>query len=289
MFLLIGLAIVLGCVFGAFAASGGAIGPLFASMPFELLTILGAAVGTFLMANPISAVKHAVHDVKKAMKGSRYTRDDYLQLLGVLFHLCKIAAARGMVAVESHIEEPKESLIFKAHERVVQNDDVCVFVCDYLRMAGMNATDPYQMDDVMGGELKKRAHEDAHMAHALQSMADALPALGIVAAVLGVIKTMAAISKPPAVLGEMIAGALVGTFLGILLAYGMVAPIAGRLKGVVDEEGAYLNVVRAMLVAHLQGNAPQVSVEIARKSIPTGLMPSFKDVEDAVSQPLPGV
>ncbi|GBR48173.1 flagellar motor stator protein MotA [Neokomagataea thailandica] len=286
MFVLIGLVIVLGCVFGAFAASGGGIGPLFSSMPFELLTIVGAAIGTFLMANPISVVKHAVHDVKKAMKGSRYTRDDYVQLLGVLFHLCKIASARGMVAVESHIEEPQGSHIFKAHERVLQHEDACVFVCDYLRMAGMNAIDPYQMDDVMGGELKKRTHEDLHIVHALQSMADALPALGIVAAVLGVIKTMAAISKPPIVLGEMIAGALVGTFLGILLAYGMVAPLAGRLKGIVEDEGAYLNVVRAMIVAHQQGNAPQVSVEIARKSIPTNIMPSFKDVEDAVSQPL---
>ncbi|GBR52298.1 flagellar motor protein MotA [Neokomagataea thailandica NBRC 106555] len=287
MFVLIGLGIVLGCVFGAFAASGGAIGPLFASMPFELLTILGAAIGSFLMANPMGVVKHALHDVKKALKGSRYTQEDYLELLGVLFHLCKVASARGMAAVESHIEEPKQSNIFRAHQRVAENEDVCVFVCDYLRMAGMNATDPYQMDDVMGGELRKRALEEAHMAHALQSLADALPALGIVAAVLGVIKTMAAISKPPAVLGEMIAGALVGTFLGILMAYGMVAPIAGRLKSVVEEEGAYLNVVRAMLVAHLQANAPQVSVEIARKSIPSALMPSFKDVEDAVSKPLP--
>ncbi|GAC88390.1 flagellar motor chemotaxis protein MotA [Gluconobacter thailandicus F149-1 = NBRC 100600] len=283
MFILIGLGVVLACVFGSFVASGGAIGPLLASMPFELLTILGAAVGTFVMANSIGAVKHLPAGIKKAMKGSQYTRQDYLELLGLLFHVTKLAAAKGMMAIESHIEDPQGSTVFGAFPKIRDNEHVCSFICDYLRMAGMNATDPFQMDDVMGRELKKNLREEMHLPHALQSVSDALPALGIVAAVLGVIKTMASISKPPIVLGEMIAGALVGTFLGILLAYGIVAPIAGRLGGVVEEEASYLDLVRSVIVAHLQGNAPQVSVEIGRKSIPSDLMPTFQEVEESLS------
>ncbi|MBS1050786.1 flagellar motor stator protein MotA [Gluconobacter japonicus] len=283
MFILIGLGVVLACVFGSFVASGGAIGPLLASMPFELLTILGAAVGTFVMANSIGAVKHLPAGIKKAMKGSQYTRQDYLELLGLLFHMTRLAAAKGMMAIESHIEDPQGSTVFGAFPKIRDNTHVCSFICDYLRMAGMNATDPFQMDDVMGRELKKNLREEMHLPHALQSVSDALPALGIVAAVLGVIKTMASISKPPIVLGEMIAGALVGTFLGILLAYGIVAPIAGRLGGVVEEEASYLDLVRSVIVAHLQGNAPQVSVEIGRKSIPSDLMPTFQEVEESLS------
>ncbi|MFT9348642.1 MAG: flagellar motor stator protein MotA [Gluconobacter japonicus] len=283
MFIIIGLGVVLACVFGSFVASGGAIGPLLASMPFELLTILGAAVGTFVMANSIGAVKHLPAGIKKAMKGSQYTRQDYLELLGLLFHMTRLAAAKGMMAIESHIEDPQGSTVFGAFPKIRDNTHVCSFICDYLRMAGMNATDPFQMDDVMGRELKKNLREEMHLPHALQSVSDALPALGIVAAVLGVIKTMASISKPPIVLGEMIAGALVGTFLGILLAYGIVAPIAGRLGGVVEEEASYLDLVRSVIVAHLQGNAPQVSVEIGRKSIPSDLMPTFQEVEESLS------
>ncbi|MBF0876358.1 flagellar motor stator protein MotA [Gluconobacter cerevisiae] len=283
MFIIIGLVVVLGCVFGSFVASGGAIGPLVSSMPFELLTILGAAVGTFLMANSMAAVKHLPGGLKKAMKGSQYGRSDYVDLLSLLFHIAKLASSKGFMALEAHIEDPQGSTVFSAFPKIRDNSHVCSFICDYLRMAGMNATDPYQMDEVMGNELKKNMREEMHLSHALQSISDALPALGIVAAVLGVIKTMASISKPPIVLGEMIAGALVGTFLGILLAYGIVAPIASRLGGVVEEEASYLDLVRSVIVAHLQGNAPQVSVEIGRKSIPSDLMPSFQEVEEAVS------
>jgi chemotaxis protein MotA len=146
----------------------------------------------------------------------------------------------------------------------------------------MNADDPHQIEDVMGRELKKLLHEELHPAHAIQTIADALPALGIVAAVLGVIKTMSHISEPPAVLGAMIGGALVGTFLGVLLAYGLAAPMASRLKGVVEEEAKYFEVIRAVLVAHLHGNAPQVSVETGRKMAPNQFMPTFAELEAAI-------
>ncbi len=157
-------------------------------------------------------------------------------------------------------------------------------ICDYLRMVGMNADDPHQIEDVMARELKKIKEEEMHPSHAMQSMADALPALGIVAAVMGVIKTMGSISEPPAVLGKMIGGALVGTFLGVLLAYGLMGPFASRLKGVVDEESKFFEVIRAVLVAHLHGNAPQVAVETGRKMVPSGLMPSFQELEQALQE-----
>ena len=189
------------------------------------------------------------------------------------------------MALEPHIEKPEESPAFAKFPKIAGDHHAVTLICDYLRMVGMNADDPHQIEDVMARELKKVLAEELHPSHALQSVADALPALGIVAAVLGVIKTMASIDQPPAVLGGMIGGALVGTFLGVLLAYGMVGPMAARLKGVVEEEAKYHEVIRAVLVAHLHGNAPQVAVETGRKMAPTALMPSFQELE-AVLQDL---
>jgi chemotaxis protein MotA len=164
----------------------------------------------------------------------------------------------------------------------MNNHHATDLICDYFRMVGMNADDPNQIEDVMGRELKKIFNEEMHPSHALQSMSDGLPALGIVAAVLGVIKTMGSINEPPAVLGGMIGGALTGTFLGVLMAYGMFGPFAARLKGVVEEEAKYFEVIRAVLITHLHGNAPQVSVEAGRKMAPTEHMPSFQELEEAV-------
>jgi chemotaxis protein MotA len=186
------------------------------------------------------------------------------------------------MALEVHIERPNESSIFQKYPKILANHHATAVICDYLRMMGMNADDPYQIEDVMARELKKTLLEELHGAHALQTIADALPALGIVAAVLGVIKTMSHINDPPAVLGQMIGGALVGTFLGVLLAYGVAGPIATRLKGVVEEESRYYEVIRAILVAHLHGNAPQVSIETGRKMAPNEHMPSFQELEEAV-------
>jgi len=186
------------------------------------------------------------------------------------------------MALEPHIEKPAESAAFQKFPKILANHHACPMICDYLRMVGMNADDPHQIEDVMGRELKKMLYEELHPAHALQTMADGLPALGIVAAVLGVIKTMSHIDQPPAVLGAMIASALCGTFLGVLLAYGMVGPFAARLKGVVEEEAKYFEVIRAVLVTHLHGNAPQVSVESGRKMVPNEHMPSFLELEEAV-------
>jgi chemotaxis protein MotA len=276
-----GLVFVLACVFGSYLLSGGSMEPLIEAIPFEMLTIGGAAIGTFVMSNSMHDVKHTLGGVGKVFKGASYKKADYVDLLSLLYYFVRLATTKGSMALEPHIEKPAESAAFLKFPKLLKNHHVSDMICDYLRMVGMNADDPNQIEDLMGRELKKTLHEELHSAHAIQTMADGLPALGIVAAVLGVIKTMSHINEPPAVLGAMIGGALVGTFLGILLAYGMAAPVAARLKGVVEEESKFVEVIRAVVVAHLHGNAPAVSVETGRKMAPNQHMPSFADLEAA--------
>ncbi len=277
-----GLVFLLACVFGSYLASGGSMEPLIEAAPFELLTIGGAAAATFVMSNSMHDVKHTLGGFGKVMKGAVFKKADYVELLSLLYHLVRLASTKGSMALEPHIEKPEESPAFMNYPKILKNHHATALVCDYLRMVGMNADDPNQIEDVIARELKKTLHEELHGSHAIQAVADALPALGIVAAVLGVIKTMSHIAEPPAVLGAMIGGALVGTFLGILLAYGMAGPVAARMKGVVEEEAKYYEVIRAVLVAHLHGNAPQVSVETGRKMVPNQHMPTFQELEAAV-------
>ena len=279
-----GLVIVFVCVFGSYLAAGGNMEPLTEALPFEMWTIGGAAIGTFLMSNSMHDVKHTLAGFGKILKGAMYHKADYVELLSLMYFLVRLASTKGNMALEPHIEKPSESPAFQKFPKIVANHHACDLICDYLRMVGMNADDPNQIEDVMARELKKTLNEELHSCHALQNMADGLPALGIVAAVLGVIKTMSHIDQPPAVLGAMIGGALTGTFLGILLAYGMFAPFASRLKGVVDEESKFMEVIRAVIVTHLHGNAPQVSIESGRKMVPNEHMPSFAEMEEAIQQ-----
>lgn len=274
-----GLVFLLACVFGSYLASGGSLGPLIEALPFEMLTIGGAALGTFVMSNSMHDVKHTLGGFGKILKGARYKQADYVELLSLLYFFVRLASTKGAMALEAHIEKPEESAAFQKFPKLMANHHLTALICDYLRMVGMNADDPNQIEDIMARELKKVLHEELHPAHALQTIADALPALGIVAAVLGVVKTMSHINEPPAVLGAMIGGALVGTFLGVLLAYGIVGPCSARIRGVVEEESKFVEVVRAVLVAHLHGMAPQVSVETGRKMAPSQHMPSFAELE----------
>jgi chemotaxis protein MotA len=275
-------AFLLACVFGSYLVSGGAVAPLAEALPFELWTIGGAAIGTFIMGNSMHDVKHTMGSFSKILKGAAYKKSDYVDLLSLLYFLVRLASTKGNMAVEPHIEKPDESTAFQKYPKILANHHASTIICDYLRMVGMNADDPNQIEDVMARELKKTLNEELHGAHALQTMADGLPALGIVAAVLGVIKTMSHIDQPPAVLGAMIGGALTGTFLGVLLAYGMAGPFASRLESVVQEESKFYEVIRAVLVTHLHGNAPQVSVESGRKMVPNEHMPTFQELEEAV-------
>ena len=278
------LALLLGCVFGSYLVSGGSVEVLIEALPFELWTIGGAAIAQMVMASSMHELKHSVGSFKKIFSGASFKKNDYVDLLSLLYFLARLATTKGNMALEPHIEKPDESLAFQKFPKVLANQFATTIICDYLRMVGMNADDPNQIEDVMARELKKALHEELHGAHALQAMADGLPALGIVAAVLGVIKTMSHIDQPPAILGAMIGSALTGTFLGVLLAYGMVGPFASRLQGVVQEESKYMEVIRAVIVTHLHGNAPQVSIESGRKMEPTEHMPTFAEMEAAIEQ-----
>jgi chemotaxis protein MotA len=272
------------CVFGSYLASGGSIAPLVESLPFEIWTIAGAAIGAFAMANSMHEIKHTLAGFGKILKGAVYKKPDYVELLSLMYYLVRLASTKGNMALEPHIEKPADSSAFQRFPKIVANHHACDLICDYLRLVGMNADDPNQIEDVMARELKKTLNEEMHPAHALQAMADGLPALGIVAAVLGVIKTMSHIDQPPAILGAMIGGAMTGTFLGVLLAYGMVGPLSSRLQGVVQDEAKYMEVIRAVIVTHLHGNAPQVSIESGRKMVPNEHMPSFAEMEAAIEE-----
>lgn len=284
MLYLIGLVFALSCVFGSFVLSGGSLSPLVHSVPFEMLTIGGAAAGIFVMSNGKDALMVFPKYIVRALKGPRYSKADYMELLLTLFRFMRLAQTKGNMALENHIENPEESSIFALSPNVRNDKVIRSFICDYLRLISLDMDDAFQMDDVMSQELQKNLKEDLVIAESLASIADALPALGIVAAVLGVIKTMAAISKPPVILGTMIASALVGTFLGILLSYGVVGPLAAKMKGVVLEDARYPNIIRTVLVAHLQGMAPQICVELGRKDIPQDIMPSFSELDSAMSE-----
>ena len=283
MFQIIGIVVLFTMVFGSFIMSGGKMAVVLSALPHELMAIGGAGVAAFLISNSMTVIKGTGAGVGKAFAGPKWKAGDYRDLLSLLFLLTKTMKSKGVIALESHIEKPGESPIFTRYPRLTKDHFAIDFICDTLRMMTMNLEDPHQVEDAMEKQLEKHHHEALAPSHALQSLADALPALGIVAAVLGVIKTMGSITEPPAVLGAMIGGALVGTFLGVFLAYGLVGPFATRLRAVVDEEASYYRIIQSVLVAHLHGNAAQISVEIGRGDIPTPAQPSFLEMEEALT------
>ena len=283
MFQIIGIVLLFGMVFGSYLMGGGKLDVIIEAAPHELMAILGAAVAAFLISNSMTVIKATGGGFGKIFKGPKWKTSDYRDLLSLLFLLTKTMKSKGVIALESHIEKPHDSSIFSRYPKISKDHFAVDFICDTLRMMTMNLEDPHQVEDAMEKQLEKHHHEALEPAHALQSMADALPALGIVAAVLGVIKTMGAITEPPEILGEMIGSALVGTFLGVFLAYGMVGPFATRMKEVIEEEGAFYRIIQAVLVAHLHGNAAQISVEIGRGNVPSGSQPSFLELEEALS------
>ena len=283
MFQIIGIVLLFALVFGSYIMSGGNIGVILEALPHEMLTIGGAGVAAFLISNSMSTIKSCGGGMAKVFKGPKWKPADYRDLLSLLFLLTKTMKSKGVIALESHIENPKESSIFSRFPKIMKDHFAIDFICDTLRMMTMNLEDPHQVEDAMEKQLEKHHHEAMAAPHAITSLADALPALGIVAAVLGVIKTMGAITEPPAVLGEMIGSALVGTFLGVFLAYGMVGPMGTRMAAVVEEDGAFYRIIQAVLVAHLHGNAAQISVEIGRGSVPSTSQPSFLELEEALN------
>ena len=283
MFQIIGIVLLFAMVFGSYLISGGNFAPIIEAAPHELMAIGGAAVAATLISNSLTTLKAMGGGMSKVFAGPKWKASDYKDLLSLLFLLTKTMKSKGVIALESHIEKPHDSTIFNRFPKIMKDHFAIDFICDTLRMMTMNLEDPHQVEDAMEKQLEKHHHEAHAPAHAMQNMADALPALGIVAAVLGVIKTMGSITQPPEILGAMIGGALVGTFLGVFLAYGMIGPFASRMGAVVEEEGAFYKIIQSVLVAHLHGNAAQISVEIGRGSIPSESQPSFLQMEEALN------
>lgn len=278
---LIGIAIVFIMVFGGYILAGGKMGLILKALPFEMIMIGGAALGAFVIANDMASIKHTMKDMGKVFKGSRWKETDYKDLLCLLFELIRVARANP-VELEGHIEGPAESTIFGKYPRILADKEAIALICDTLRSATMNYDDPHQVEEVLEKRIEATHHHNMHSTHALQTIADGLPALGIVAAVLGVIKTMSSIDQPPEVLGKLIGGALVGTFLGVFLAYGLVGPFSVKVKAVIEEDAHFYQLIREVLIANLHLHAPNICIEVGRQSTPSHHRPTFGDLEEAL-------
>ena len=278
---IIGIVTIFAMVFGGYLAAGGKMGIILKSLPFEMMMIGGAAVGAFLIGNDMGGVKHTAKDMGKVFKGPKWKPDDYKDLLCLLFSLIRLARSNP-VEVEQHIEDAENSSLFTKYPKILQDKEAVNLICDTMRSASMNYDDPHQVEEVLEKRMEANMHHAMHSSHALQTVADGLPALGIVAAVLGVIKTMGSIDQPPEVLGRLIGGALVGTFLGVFLAYGLVGPFAAKVKSVVEEDGHFYQLIREVLVANLHNHAAAICIEVGRQNTPSHIRPAFADLEEAL-------
>ena len=282
MFSIIGILIVFGAVLAGFLMEKG---PLLVLMqPSELIIIGGAAIGTMLAANPMHVLKKIMNGVARILGGSKYSRQRYVNALKMMFQLFNKARKEGLVGIENDVEEPAKSQVFSKYPDFLKNHHVRDFVCDTMRMAITGGAAPLDVDQMM--ELDMDVHHMGAMqpVSALSTVADSLPGLGIVAAVLGVVVTMSALGGPPEEIGHKVAAALVGTFLGILLCYGIVGPMSSNLAKLVDDEYAYYNVLRVVMLSFLKGMSPSLAIEMARRAIPEHVRPSFQDVEKACRQ-----
>ncbi|KPP89269.1 MAG: flagellar motor stator protein MotA [Rhodobacteraceae bacterium HLUCCA08] len=278
---IIGIVIVFVMVFGGYLLAGGKMGIIVKALPFEMIMIGGAALGAFVISNDGAGIKHTVKDIGKVFKGPKWKSDDYKDLLCLLFELIRVARSNP-VALEEHIEGPEDSAIFSKYPKIQADKEALGLICDTLRSASMNYDDPHQVEEVLEKRLEATLHHKQHSSHTLQNIADGLPALGIVAAVLGVIKTMASIDQPPEILGKMIGGALVGTFLGVFLAYGFFGPFAAKVKAVIEEDAHFYFLIREVLVANLYQHAPNICIEVGRQNTPDHHRPNFSDLEEAL-------
>ncbi len=284
MFPVIGLVVLIALVFGGFALTGGNLAPVLHAMPHEMLIIGGAAVGALIIGNSGSELKALAGAFGTVFKGARYKKQDYLDAIFLTARLMKMLRVDGPVAVEPHIEDPKSSAIFAEYPKLMKDQTLIHLICDSLRLVVVSSgtLDPYAVEDVMDNAIRTHHHHAIHPAYTLQTLSDALPALGIVAAVLGVVKTMGSIDKPPAILGGMIGSALVGTFLGVLLAYGIVGPFATRAKAAIEEDAAIYHVVKQIIIASLHGHPQPLVIEAARSGIAHHNQPSFAAVFDGL-------
>ena len=279
MFSLIGIVVVIGAVLGGYLMEHGHLAVLV--QPAELVIIGGAALGTLLIANPLSLVKQIISGLIGVLKGSPYTKAFYTDTLKMMNDLFMQARKAGMVKLEEDVENPSKSQVFSKYPKFLANHHAVHFVCDTLRMAISGGVQPFDLDQMMEMDMDVHHHEAGLPIAALSTVADALPGLGIVAAVLGVVITMGALGGPPEEIGHKVAAALVGTFLGILMCYGFLGPLASNMQKISDAESDYYRVLRQGVIAFIKGAAPSLAVEFARRSIPADHRPSFKDIEAA--------
>ncbi|OGB32877.1 MAG: flagellar motor stator protein MotA [Burkholderiales bacterium RIFCSPLOWO2_12_FULL_61_40] len=284
MFVIIGWLVILVCVFGVYIFHGGNIMVILTALPFELITIGGATIGAFLANNQMKVVKATVKGLGDCFKGSKYTKARYMELLALMYDILQKARKEGLMAIEKDVEEPHESAIFKKYPAVGSDHHVVEFITDYLRMMVSGNLNAHEIESLMDNEMETHHHEAHAAVAAIQRVAGGLPAFGIVAAVLGVVNTMGSVGQPPAVLGGMIGSALVGTFLGILLAYAFAEPLAGVLEQKVEEAGKELQCIKTTLLASMQGYNPSTAIEFGRKVLYSTERPTFGELEAHVKK-----
>ena len=284
MFAGIGIIVLLVMVFGGFALTGGALGPVMAAIPHEMLIIGGAALGATITGNSMHELKLLGGGFAKIFKGPKHTKQDHIDAIILTTRLMKLLRSEGPVALESHVTDPKSSTIFAEFPKLLGNKPLIDLICDTLTLIVVSSgtLEVHAVEEVMDNAMKTHFHEMHEPQHALQTLADALPALGIVAAVLGVVKTMGSIDQPPSVLGAMIGSALVGTFLGVLLAYGMIAPMAGRLKQVIEADAQIFHAVKQVMIASLHGWPQPLVVESARSGLGHAFRPGLSELLDSL-------
>jgi chemotaxis protein MotA len=279
MFAIVGILLVFGAVIGGFLMEKGHIAVLV--QPAEFLIIVGAGLGTLLIANPLHTLKAIFSSALGVFGKSHFTRERYVSTLKMMYELLNKVRRTGMLSIEADIEQPAESLIFREYPAFLHDEAACSFVCDTMRMAVTGGIEPFDLDQMMDLDMEVQHRSSHQPVAALTTVADSLPGLGIVAAVLGVVITMGALGGPPEEIGHKVAAALVGTFLGILLCYGLVGPIGSYLSKEAEEEHAFLYVLRVLMVSFIKGNAPVQAVEMARRAIPMHVRPTFVEVEAA--------
>ena len=281
MFAILGIVVVMGSVIGGYMLNGGHMAVLF--QPLEWLIIVGAAIGSMLIGNTKGIIMGVLGNFALIFKGPHHGKDDYMELLSMLYAVFKLAKTKGDLALESHVEKPDESPLFAKFPGFNSDHHVRTFFCDYLRLLTLGTSNAHEVETVIETELEVHHKFYHEISHAVNLMSDAMPALGIVAAVLGVIHTMGSITEPPEVLGHLIGAALVGTFSGVLISYAFFAPFARSMQLAFDSDSFYHTCIKTALLAHMQGYAPQVSVEFARKMLPDDLKPSFQELEENIN------
>ena len=280
MWAIIGTLVVIGSVLGGYMPHGDLAVLM---QPLEVLIICGGAFGAFLLSNPKNLIVAVFKSPARVLKGPPHNKAAYVELLTLLFAIFRLAKSKGMLALETHIETPEESPLFQEYPKFMKNKHAVHFLCDYLRLITMGTENPHELEALIDEDIETHHGEAVAVAGAVTNVGDGLPAFGIVAAVLGVVITMGHITDPPEVLGKLIGGALVGTFLGILLAYGFVSPSGRNLEMWADADSKYYQCIKAGLLAHLQGYAPAVSIEFARKTLFSHQRPSFAELEEAIA------